>query len=513
MNEGTNSVLQSIEEMSQLSADVLFEKNASGDWRKIETWAAEMLQQDYFNNSSQVIYQRSIETDIIVTILNRVKGTEKSKGAKGNDCMGNWDNFYKVFSEWKEKFYEENKERENPTSFISVIETDLLQKNLAMYRNGDHSSKRVEVLLFYFRKQAGRNFLEQVTLSALYPKAWVWTSEEVNSIKEQLDEQFSSCIEGVEEPLHLSLLEKHRQLQGLKNDTLWWLADACLQDCIKDERKFNILNKITYYCYKISQDDKNKKMQADQTLARTYQNYNPLAGNFVFIYNSNFSKNKLDDLEIKDNERKKKRIEKKLKGKYEGEELEREIEKELERERNISIDAPINDDDTDSSTIGSIFSDDGLSPEEEISGSQIAIFLLQAFAEIVNSRKHLAHCDDDLFFTEIVSQMIRESKHLAEHVHKDEKLYAETCNLDFLNFYLQQSVITIYESRECPLKKIQDFHPEEQNPEYARECGFPLENIVYKQFIHAKSDSNITGKRKTFQKHMQACLNGQGLMR
>ena len=150
MNEGTNSVLQSIEEMSQLSADVLFEKNASGDWRKIETWAAEMLQQDYFNNSSQVIYQRSIETDIIVTILNRVKGTEKSKGAKGNDCMGNWDNFYKVFSEWKEKFYEENKERENPTSFISVIETDLLQKNLAMYRNGDHSSKRVEVLLFIF---------------------------------------------------------------------------------------------------------------------------------------------------------------------------------------------------------------------------------------------------------------------------------------------------------------------------------------------------------------------------
>lgn len=55
-----------------------------------------------------------------------------------------------------------------------------------MYQNGDHSPERVKILLFYFRKQAGRNFLKQVVPSALYPKEWIWTTEEVNSIKEQL---------------------------------------------------------------------------------------------------------------------------------------------------------------------------------------------------------------------------------------------------------------------------------------------------------------------------------------
>ena len=510
MIKGIDSVLQSVEKMPQISKDDLYRidcDNALGDWKKVELWAAKTLRQACYDNNFQKINQKSMEIDIIATTLKRVKK------AKGGDCIENWDNFYHIFSEWKEKFFENNKENSKmSTSFISVIETDLLQRNLAMYRNGDHGSKRVESLLFYFRKQAGRNFLKQVVPSTLYPEGWIWTIEEVDSIKEQLDEQFSACIKALEEPLRLSIMEKHKQLQISKNDTLWWLADVCLQDISKDDSILDLLDKIIYYCYGISIDG--NKMQVDQTLWNTYQQYNPLAGNFVSIYKINFPKNYRDNICIKDNDRARnteKKIRNELKGKYEGEELDREVEKRLKEIEDISIDAPIRNDNANGNTIGSLLPDDGFSPEEETSGSQMAIFWLRAFADTVNSRKHLIRCNDDLFFTETVSRMIREDKQLAEHVYQNEKLYTKTCNIDFLNSYLQQSVTNISESRKCPLKKIQDFHPEEQDPKYARECGFPLENIVYRQFLHVKNDSNITEKRKTFQKHMQDCLNNQGL--
>lgn len=512
MIKGIDSVLQSVEKMPQISKDDLYRidgDNALGDWKKVELWAAKTLRQACYDNNFQKINQKSMEIDIIATTLKRVKK------AKGGDCIENWDNFYHIFSEWKEKFFENNKENSKmSTSFISVIETDLLQRNLAMYRNGDHGSKRVESLLFYFRKQAGRNFLKQVVPSTLYPEGWIWTIEEVDSIKEQLDEQFSACIKALEEPLRLSIMEKHKQLQISKNDTLWWLADVCLQDISKDDSILDLLDKIIYYCYGISIDG--NKMQVDQTLWNTYQQYNPLAGNFVSIYKINFPKNYRDNICIKDNDRARnteKKIRNELKGKYEGEELDREVEKRLKEIEDISIDAPISNDNKNGNSIGSLLPDEKLSPEDQANGSQMAIFMLRAFTETVNSRKHLIRCDDDLFFTEIVSQMIREDKYLAEHVHQNEKLYTETCDMDFLNSYLQQSVTNIYESRECSLKKIQDFHSDEQNPKYACACGFPLDNIVYRQFIHVKYDSNITEKRKTFRKHMRMCLISNDLIR
>lgn len=517
MIEGINSVPKSKEVPSQENTDKEERRppNAYEDWKKVKTWSEEILQQCHSGNNNQITEQqksinsekRTKKWDTISKCVER-----RVERAKGFDCIKKRENFQEFFFKWEEKFFEDNKGKAEPTTtFISVIETDLLQRNLAMYQNGDHSPERVKILLFYFRKQAGRNFLKQVVPSALYPKEWLWTTEEVNSIKEQLDEQFSACIKALEEPLRLSILKEHRQLQTSRYDTLWWLADACLQDFLKDDSISDLLNKIIYYCYDISQDNSSKKMQADQTFWKTYKNYNPLAGNFLSIYKSNFHKMILDDICITDNEKKRKRIESELKDKYEGKKLKEEIEKQFEKEKNISIDAPICNDNANGDTIGSLLQDDGFSPEEETSVSQTAIFWLRAFADTVNSRKHLIRCNDDLFFTETVSRMIREDKQLAKHVYQNEKLYTKTCNMDFLNSYLQQSVTNISESRKCPLKKIQDFHPEEQNPKYARECGFPLENIVYRQFLHVKNDSNITEKRKTFQKHMQDCLNNQGL--
>lgn len=484
MIEGINSVPKSKEVPSQENTGEEEKTNAYEDWKEVKTWSEEIIQQCHSGNNNQITeQQKSINSEKRTEKWDAISKCVKKrvKKAKGFDCIENRENFQELFFKWEEKFFKDNKGKAEPTTtFISVIETDLLQRNLAMYQNGDHSPERVKILLFYFRKQAGRNFLKQVVPSALYPKEWIWTTEEVNSIKEQLDEQFSACIKALEEPLRLSILKEHRQLQTSRYDTLWWLADACLQDFLKDDSISDLLNKIIYYCYDILQDNSSKKMQADQTFWKTYENYNPLAGNFLSIYKLNFSKKE-------------------------------EIEKQFEKEKNISIDAPIRNDNANGNTIGSLLLDDGFSPEEETSGSQMAIFWLRAFADTVNSRKHLIRCNDDLFFTETVSRMIREDKQLAEHVYQNEKLYTKTCNIDFLNSYLQQSVTNISESRKCPLKKIQDFHPEEQDPKYARECGFPLENIVYRQFLHVKNDSNITEKRKTFQKHMQDCLNNQGL--
>ncbi len=482
--------------------------DACRDWKKIEKWATEELLQNCLNGNSQTINQKSMEGNIVTILLNRVKQ------AKGSDCIENWNNnFHMIFPKWKESFFENNKEKTTPTdSFISVVEEDLLQRNLAIYRNGDHDSERIEVLLFYFRKRAGRNFLKQTTPSALCPNGWTWSTEEVNSIKEQLNIQFSACIKALENSLQTSIMEKHEKLQSSKNDTLWWLADACLQDFPKGENAYNILSKITYYCYNISQNDEGKKMQADQDLWETYQKYNPIAGNFVSIYAPNFSRCKLDDLEKNDSRNKRKRIKNKLKNKYEGEELNREIEKQLKNEAEISLYASISKDETDGETIGSLTPDDALTPEEKTAGFQMAVSMLRAFAETVISRKHLKNSNDDLFFTEVVSQIIRDDNNLAEDVHKSQNLYIDACNLNFLNFYLQQLVENIYDSRKCLLKKIQDFHPEEQKPEYNRDCGFPLENIVYKQFMHAKNDSNITGKRETFRKHFRACLIDQSLI-
>lgn len=520
MIEGINSVPKSKEVPSQKNTGKKKRPpNAYKDWKKVKILLEEMLRQGCSGKKSQMTEQQKSMNDEICTVLFENKRVKK---AKGSDCIGkyieNLEKFKELFFKYGKFFFEDNKGKAEPTTtFISVIETDLLQRNLAMYQNGDHSPERVKILLFYFRKQAGRNFLKQVVPSALYPKEWIWTTEEVNSIKEQLDEQFSACIKALEEPLRLSILKEHRQLQTSRYDTLWWLADACLQDFLKDDSISDLLNKIIYYCYDISQDNSSKKMQADQTFWKTYENYNPLAGNFLSIYKFNFSKNERDDIYITDDKKKREKIKKELEYKYEGEKLEEEIEKQFkkeeqfEKEKNISIDAPIRNDNANGNTIGSLLPDDGFSPEEETSGSQMAIFWLRAFADTVNSRKHLIRCNDDLFFTETVSRMIREDKQFAEHVYQNEKLYTKTCNIDFLNSYLQQSVTNISESRKCPLKKIQDFHPEEQNPKYARECGFPLENIVYRQFLHVKNDSNITEKRKTFQKHMQDCLNNQGL--
>ena len=238
MIEGINSVPKSKEVPSQKNTGKKKRPpNAYKDWKKVKILLEEMLRQGCSGKKSQMTEQQKSMNDEICTVLFENKRVKK---AKGSDCIGkyieNLEKFKELFFKQGKIFFEDNKGKAEPTTtFISVIETDLLQRNLAMYQNGDHSPERVKILLFYFRKQAGRNFLKQVVPSALYPKEWIWTTEEVNSIKEQLDEQFSACIKALEEPLRLSILKEHRQLQTSRYDTLWWLADACLQDFLKDD--------------------------------------------------------------------------------------------------------------------------------------------------------------------------------------------------------------------------------------------------------------------------------------
>lgn len=472
--------------------------NAQKDWNKLEKWAKTLLQKDA-DDSSHAIGQAAVETEIASILRDR------TKNAKGSDCIADWNTFCSAFTTWKAEFCRQNK-LGTPVSLLSVIESDLLQRNLTCYQNGDRTQNRVDILVFYFRKLAGRNFLAQTAPSKLYPEEATWTADEWNPIVEQLDAQFFALISPLESALTQPLIEKHQQLRNkYENDVLWWLADACAQN-----KQYSILlNNIVYCCYSIKQNDSERQDQAKRTLSEAYQRYNPLAGNFVVVYKKNFNRCIQDEIQKKDNDRKenqKEKLRKELQNEYEGEALEQEVEKRLSFMNPISIDTPINGEEMDGTTIGSRIPNTGLSPEKRLEGVQQAYLILQACADTVNSRKRLKTNHDDLFFTEIVSERIRKDADIAKHVLDKQKFYTEACNLDFLNFYLKQSVTNIYDSQWIPLKLIQDFHAEEQKPAYKRVCGFPLESIVYQQFIGAKNESNITGKRDTFRKHMQDCL-------
>ncbi|MDO4155460.1 MAG: hypothetical protein Q4D37_01610 [Oscillospiraceae bacterium] len=477
--------------------------NAQKDWKRIEIWASKLLESKTVNDVLS-IEQATIETEIKTLLWERIGE------AKGKDCIADQECFLSAFAGWKTAFCQQNaRETETPVSFFSIVEADLLQRNLTEYQNGDHSPNCVEVLVFYFRKLAGRNFLKLTTPDQLFPKGnpegKTWTAAELTAIKEQLNEQFFNCIHELEPELKQAIKEKHELLQKSKNDVLWWLADACVQN-----KKFSdILNEIIYYCYDIKQNDA-RMAQAMWTLSETYGKYNPLAGNFVVIYSRNFKSwgENEDDIDRKKRERKGK-IKKALQDKYEGEKLEREIERRLSVFNETSIDAPLNREDGDS--IGSLLPSTERSITEQIEGIQQAYLILQACADTVKSKKHLKTNTDDLFFTEILSERIRKDENIAKHVQQKQRFYTDACNLDFLNFYLQKSVMNIYDSRCIPLKRIQSFHPEEEKPEYNRACGFPLENIVYQQFIQARNVSNISGKRDTFRKHMRDCLKNADL--
>lgn len=480
--------------------------NAQKDWHRIETWANTLLEHETVNDVLS-IGQATKEIDIASALW------ERTKNAKGGDYLSDWNTFQSVFATWKTAFCQQNaRDTEPPVSFFSVVEADLLQQNLTAYENGDHSPNRVEMLVFYFRKLAGRNFLKQTTPSQLFPEGNTWTAAELTAIKEQLDKQFFNCIQTLKPELIPAIKEKHELLQKSKNDVLWWLADACVQN-----KEFsNILNIIIYYCYHINPvnpDDDAKRDQAMRTLSDTYEKYNPLVGNFVAIYSKNFESCKQDEMDRKKSDQKryqKEKIKKELQGKYEGEELEREVERRLSVFTEIYMDTPLNGAETDGDSIGSIIPSTDLPIIERVEGIQNAYLILQAFADTVCSRKHLKSNHDDLFFTEIISERIRNDGDIAKHVCQKKRLYTEVCNLDFLNFYLQQFVTNIYDSRCIPLKRIQAFHPEEQKPEYNRACGFPLEAIVYQRFI-SKNANNISGKRNTFEKHMEDCLKKANL--
>jgi hypothetical protein len=478
--------------------------NAQKDWKRIEIWASTLLEHETVNDVLS-IEQVTKEIDIASALW------ERTQNAKGGDCLSDWNTFRSVFAGWKTAFCQQNaRETETPVSFFSIVEADLLQRNLAEYQNGDHSPNRVEVLVFYFRKLAGKNFLKQTTPDQLFPggnpEGKTWTAAELDAIKKQLDKQFSDCILELEPELEHAIMKKHEQLQESTNHVLWWLADACVQN-----KKFSdILNNIIYYCYDIKQDEAEKIRQANLTLSHTYEKYNPLAGNFVAIYSKNFKLWKQDEIDKKKSDRKRK-IRESLQGKYEGEELEREIERRLSVFTEIYMDTPLNEAETDGSSIGSIIPSTDLSITEQVEGIQQAYLILQACADTVKSKKHLKTNTDDLFFTEILSERIRNDENIAKHVQQKQRFYTDACNLDFLNFYLRQSVMNIYDSRYISLKRIQAFHPEEQKPEYNRPCGFPLENIVYQQFIHAKNASSISGKRDTFKNHMRDCLKKANL--
>lgn len=478
--------------------------NAQKDWKRIEIWASKLLESKTVNDVLS-IEQATIETEIKTLLWKR------TRKAKGKDCIADQEHFSSAFAGWKTAFCQQNaRETEPPVSFFSIVEADLLQRNLAEYQNGDHSANRVEVLVFYFRKLAGRNFLKLTTPDQLFPKGnpegKTWTAAELTAIKEQLDKQFFNCIHELEPELEQAIKEKHEQLQAVKNDVLWWLADACVQN-----KKFSdILNEIIYYCYDIKQNEAENISQANLTLSHTYEKYNPLAGNFVAIYSKNFKLWKQDEIDKKKSDRKRK-IRESLQDKYEGEELEREIERRLSVFTEIYMDTPLNGAETDGSSIGSIIPSTDLSITEQVEGIQQAYLILQACADTVKSKKHLKTNTDDLFFTEILSERIRKDENIAEHVQQKQRFYTDACNLDFLNFYLQQSVMNIYDSRHISLKRIQAFHPEEEKPEYNRACGFPLENIVYQQFIQARNVSNISGKRDTFRNHMRDCLKNADL--
>lgn len=484
--------------------------NAQKDWHRIETWANTLLEHETINDVLS-IEQVTKEIDIASALW------ERTQNAKGGDCLSDWNTFRSVFAGWKTVFCQQNaREPKSPVSFFSIVEADLLQRNLMQYQNGDHSPNRVEVLVFYFRKLAGRNFLKQTTPDQLFPEGnpegKTWTAAELTAIKEQLDKQFSDCIYEYKLELELkqAIEEKHKQLQKATNDVLWWMADACVQ-----EKNFsNILNQIIYHCYHINPDDNAKIDQAMRTLSETYGKYNPLAGNFVVIYSKNFNSCIQDEIDRKKSKRiedQEKKIRESLQGELEGEQLEREIERRLSVFIETSIDTPLNGKETDGDSIRSLLPSKERSITEQIEGIQIANLMLQAFADTVKSKKHLKTNTDDLFFTEILSERIRNDESIAKHVQQKQRFYTDACNLDFLNSYLQQPVQNIFDSQQIPLKKIQAFHPEEEKPEYNRPCGFPLENIVYQQFIHAKNASSISGKRDTFKKHMWDCLKKANL--
>lgn len=482
--------------------------NAQKDWHRIETWANTLLEHETVNDVLS-IEQVSKEIDIAAALW------ERTQNAKGGDCLSDWNTFRSVFAGWKTAFCQQNaRETESPVSFFSIVEADLLQRNLMQYQNGDHSPNRVEVLVFYFRKLAGRNFLKQTTPDQLFPKGnpegKTWTAAELDAIKKQLDKQFSDCIQKLELELKRAIMKKHEQLQKSTNDVLWWLADACVQN-----KKFSdILNNIIYYCYDMDQNNDARRAQAMRTLSETYGKYNPLAGNFVVIYSKNFNSCIQDEIDRKKSKRiedQEKKIRESLQDELEEEQLEREIERQISVFIETSIDNPLNGEETDGASIGSLLPSKERSITEQIEGIQIANLMLQAFADTVKSKKRLKNNHDDLFFTEILSERIRNDESIAKHVQQKQRFYTDTCNLDFLNSYLQQPVQNIFDSQQIPLKKIQAFHPEEQRPECNRPCGFPLENIVYQQFIHAKNASSISGKRNTFKKHMRDCLKKANL--
>ncbi len=476
--------------------------NALDDWKNIEKWANTLLEHGTVNNVLS-IEQATKEADIASVLWKR------TKNAKGGDCLSDWNTFQSAFAAWKTAFCQQNAGNP-PISFYSIVDADLLQRNLTKYENGDHSSARVEVLVFYFRKLAGKKFLKQTKPSQLFPEGNTWTAAELTAIKEQLDKQFFDCIQELESELVQAILKEHQQQQTHKNDVLWWLADACVQN----KEFFSILNTIICCCYGIKLNDVAAMERASGALSDTYEKFNPLAGNFRKIYKENFKKWQ-DEVERKKSDRKRyqrKKIEKELEGKYEGEELKREIERRLAEVglAEFSMDAPLNETEADGDSIESIIPNADLSTIERVEGVQSACCILQAGADLVISKKHLKSNNDDLFFTEIVSQIIWDNEDIAKHVRQKNRSYTEACNLDFLNFYLQKTVRNIYDSWCIPIKRIQAFHPEEQKPEYNRLCGFPLEGLVYQQFLHAKNASNITGKRDTFKKHMRDCLINRG---
>ena len=271
--------------------------NAQKDWHRIETWANTLLEHETVNDVLS-IGQATKEIDIASALW------ERTKNAKGGDYLSDWNTFQSVFATWKTAFCQQNaRDTEPPVSFFSVVEADLLQQNLTAYENGDHSPNRVEMLVFYFRKLAGRNFLKQTTPSQLFPEGNTWTAAELTAIKEQLDKQFFNCIQTLKPELIPASKEKHELLQKSKNDVLWWLADACVQN-----KEFsNILNIIIYYCYHINPvnpDDDAKRDQAMRTLSATYEKYNPLVGNFVAIYSKNFESCKQDEMDRKKSDQK-----------------------------------------------------------------------------------------------------------------------------------------------------------------------------------------------------------------
>ena len=154
MIEGINSVPKSKEVPSQENTDEEEKTNAYEDWKEVKTWSEEIIQQCHSGNNNQITeQQKSINSEKRTEKWDAISKCVKKrvKKAKGFDCIENRENFQELFFKWEEKFFKDNKGKAEPTTtFISVIETDLLQRNLAMYQNGDHSPERVKILLFYF---------------------------------------------------------------------------------------------------------------------------------------------------------------------------------------------------------------------------------------------------------------------------------------------------------------------------------------------------------------------------